>query len=1853
MGFEYDIINQISNQDFKDSYRSLSNECDKINKKYNSQDYRGCCKDVREVNEVIVRYMDERLLGYSKTQRTAGVILLDEKFRDKFDDTSFLYPAAEVQRIGSKYIHSKPKTGESQEQFERRIKRENEILPKETDEILEKFSEALKAGITFINEKIPGVRGVLKIIPDRRISDRTGVEESVLLADLTDVRNRKDYIYTWKFKEQDTKYKEGTYFIILNRDWMENKTVILKATNTNTNQELIASYGPIKKEELVIKEKNKKPIEEEIKSTDCSSATTDLPGEKPKGYIEITKSENFKGSCVKLDVSLHEADFRLQDSDVSIEWGYIDNKDLFVPITKDKKLLSFKCYLNKGSIGKPFSCRVFRQSFREPLTAVFRKLTEEDFAIMGVVTIKFDRPTYRLKASVANPNYQGKPKYIWYRNGKIQSETSQYLQISADDIGNAFVCEITHDELTLSKKSEPYIVKECDIDSVTALAEAETDTPVFEAGNKGEGTIDQKGSDVTVADDMKHVSTETKYVLHLSVDTLDGEKVILFNLDPPIDIDKYTVNWTIIKSTGEEEKRSCKDSHLLLNKLAAGDTVICEVYSPKGEFLAKSDLSLIKDYFTVPEKEPEIVDSSAGKSGSSSKHSILGFDFEKPEILSSPDFSCFNTNISRLHYFIAPRFESYATNSLRFLDYYAFLNALLKDQGFERVIIVQHNSHNKGDNFPVITYSKKSELTFLHPEFSEACENVDDKNRAIQDFCDRISSKKKFDASSIRAGFNGVNKGNKEIVDSHPLFGKRRIRIIVPTDSDSNEDNKNTYAAFLQSYVIPALEQTYLKTAIVFPIELLEKKDYLDAMNAANLRDQIQKPGNNALIITADQASALSSLFDIGEYKTIEPEVFNVISDIEESSDPISRSFAIVDALSVKKTTKGEQKNTRILIADDRPGIDEIANLLMIKKIEEAEEYKRLSISKIYGLAEFLYSSCESVDNTKQAFPNLSDNTWTVTSLANFSLKLDDKAIRDRIIEKGTSLFDRTISYTADWKSTCVERIYTRIGIVLLKVGRKLKCSGISPITKAAINKFERDEMIKNSTLELNSLIGLAQVKEQLKTLLQAASNNVFTDNPGPGHYIFSGNPGTGKTTVARLFGKILHSQGILKKGHLVEIKKADIVADHVGGTQVKAATVFERALDGVLFLDEAYELVNTESTGGLFNNDFDKEAYTLLMKFMEDNRTRVCVICAGYPGKMKKFLDANEGMGDRFSSIIDFPDYSAEELFQILEKDLKDKTRLRPSLDYLNESRKIMKYMHAEAASGLEQFGNARTVRKYAEESISNAAKRNNPVEILPEDIPEKYKPIDVNSEKMTKLRKARWEELNNLIGLDNIKKQLQIKITTSMRAAGRNKVPGHYAFVGNPGTGKTEVARLMPKILFTCGLLKTDHLVEVKAKDIIGQYVGQSGPLAEEKCKEALDGVLFIDEAYSMVNAERPFGNVFISTFAQESYETIMKFMEDHRQRICVIFAGYKDEMNVFLDANPGMRSRVTAGNIIEFDDYSDDELIEIMDYMAVRRTDFHIVITDEFRDATKKILPNMRNVKAFGNARDIRTYLDECQGNAITRIPYEKRIVLEDGVEQLILTDKDIPDRLRAKTNYIAHSKNEKYAATSSRTVSSPRSTDKYLAKDKLYTLPNPFLTLKQQEFIDHCKQATVRIKGNGFGTAFIITPDGYGITCAHVIMGQKFDCYTKNGIAYYLGNEQITFDVKLIRQDFDLALIKLNSSHPLPYLAIASEDSVVNDLDSGHLFGFPDGEPEIKYGIWNVSSEEEPKGDGTLGTIQYISVLGFPGDSGGPVVSDQTGLVVGVLQGAKNYSNDEKLMIMKPIRYVWKEFTKNQI
>jgi SpoVK/Ycf46/Vps4 family AAA+-type ATPase len=537
----------------------------------------------------------------------------------------------------------------------------------------------------------------------------------------------------------------------------------------------------------------------------------------------------------------------------------------------------------------------------------------------------------------------------------------------------------------------------------------------------------------------------------------------------------------------------------------------------------------------------------------------------------------------------------------------------------------------------------------------------------------------------------------------------------------------------------------------------------------------------------------------------------------------------------------------------------------------------------------------------------------------------------------------------------------------------------------------------------MDALIGLKSIKKQVRDhakyiqFLQLRKEKGFKEKDEINvHSVFIGNPGTGKTTVAGMMGRLYRKMGLLTKGHVHEVDRVDLVGEYIGQTAPKVKEAIEKARGGVLFIDEAYALARSmEDT-----KDFGREVIEILVKEMSNGPGDLAVIVAGYPKEMEKFLDSNPGLKSRFKLYFEFPDYLPQELSQIAfyaaqEKAVKLTAAAKARIDNI-----IVDAFRKRDRS----FGNARFVFDLIEKAKINLGLRvmsmDDPraedKEMLSliqfedvEKIDYELKPELPNIPVDEALLLDSLNELNRLVGMDNIKVQINelVRLVRFYRETSKDVLNSfflHTVFIGNPGTGKTTVARILAKIYKALGVLERGQMVETDRQGLVAGYVGQTATKTAEKIEEALGGVLFIDEAYAL--SMRPTAGQ--GDFGDEAIQTLLKRMEDLRGQFFVFVAGYPDNMEAFLKANPGLNSRFDK--ILKFEDYTPEELSRIALMMLGEK---NIVPSPEAEEHLKNYLAFLHDFrdKYFGNARVVRSIVTEAiknQNLRLAALPPEER-------------------------------------------------------------------------------------------------------------------------------------------------------------------------------------------------------------------------------------------------------------------------
>ncbi|HEV8222243.1 MAG TPA: AAA family ATPase [Streptosporangiaceae bacterium] len=539
---------------------------------------------------------------------------------------------------------------------------------------------------------------------------------------------------------------------------------------------------------------------------------------------------------------------------------------------------------------------------------------------------------------------------------------------------------------------------------------------------------------------------------------------------------------------------------------------------------------------------------------------------------------------------------------------------------------------------------------------------------------------------------------------------------------------------------------------------------------------------------------------------------------------------------------------------------------------------------------------------------------------------------------------------------------------------------------------------VDEAMAELDAMIGLSAVKDQVRSIaasIEAARRRALagygTEKPMQ-HFVFLGPPGTGKTAVARIIAKIFYAFGLLETPAVVEAHRADLVGEYLGATAIKTNELVDSALGGVLFIDEAYSLVNEGDGQG---DRFGNEAVQTLLKRAEDDRDDLIIILAGYEKQMESFLSSNPGLTSRFAIRVSFPGYTPAELLQLADAAMARRGEL---LD--PDARPVLWRMFEDVGRRrlTDELGNGRFVRSLLEKAgqardvrVMSASEEPSPsdlVTIQGGDLERAFTELSsrFRGYRDTPSLESALAELDELIGLDPVKRQVH-EITAQLQVARLRDRQGlasqpparHFVFTGPPGTGKTTVARILGRIFAALGLLVRPSVVEAHRADLVGEHLGSTAIKTNKLVDSALGAVLFIDEAYSLYNDGYSGGDAF----GAEAVQTLLKRAEDDRDRLVIVLAGYTADMDRFLRSNPGLASRF--GVRIGFPSYTPQELVRIAEMIAQQAGDSFAddalpVLDDIFRRACDE-----GRIDELGNGRFARSLFERACASRDLRIAH----------------------------------------------------------------------------------------------------------------------------------------------------------------------------------------------------------------------------------------------------------------------------
>ncbi|KAA5830671.1 AAA family ATPase [Saccharopolyspora hirsuta] len=514
--------------------------------------------------------------------------------------------------------------------------------------------------------------------------------------------------------------------------------------------------------------------------------------------------------------------------------------------------------------------------------------------------------------------------------------------------------------------------------------------------------------------------------------------------------------------------------------------------------------------------------------------------------------------------------------------------------------------------------------------------------------------------------------------------------------------------------------------------------------------------------------------------------------------------------------------------------------------------------------------------------------------------------------------------------------------------------------------------------------VGLESVRRELDLVLaegRAAELRRKAGMPGaarPRHLVFTGAPGTGKTTAAGILGRMCADLGLLSSGHLVVVDCADLAGRHVAEAAIGVQRAIDQAAGGVLCIEDAGTLARP---GIDVDQSRNRGVIDALLAGLQARPQDLLVVLCGPDAAVNGLLKATPELAACFPKVVRFPDLTDAQVVELYERKAAE-AGFTVAAGVPEKVGRLVRTARRSAA-----MTNGRLAAHLLERTISLQSRR-----ILADEEPGALDRIEVADVPDTPVEPVRADlpadpmaAIDDLVGLETVKREVRLLVSEAeadrlRRAAGLE--PGsrmrHLVFTGNPGTAKTTVARLIAAVYAELGLLSSGHLVEVSHADLIAQYIGQTAPKVRAAVERALGGVLFIDEAYALTP---PDGR---QSYGPEAIAELLRLMEEHRDDLVVIAAGYESRMVEFLRTNPGLASRFPS--VVHFPDYSEAELVAIFERMA---DGAGFTLADGVGAQVRQILRAAKRDESFGNGRVVRNLLDRAialQGDRITSADHD---------------------------------------------------------------------------------------------------------------------------------------------------------------------------------------------------------------------------------------------------------------------------
>lgn len=800
----------------------------------------------------------------------------------------------------------------------------------------------------------------------------------------------------------------------------------------------------------------------------------------------------------------------------------------------------------------------------------------------------------------------------------------------------------------------------------------------------------------------------------------------------------------------------------------------------------------------------------------------------------------------------------------------------------------------------------------------------------------------------------------------------------------------------------------------------------------------------------------------------------------------------------------------------------------------------------------------------------------------------------------------------------------------------------------------------RNTKTLLSELYGKKEFVEYIESLFVSDEENDFFDGKTDVgmHYSIAGPEGSGRHTSIKTMAFARRELGYLDKEDVIFVGKADLEAGYVGQTALKTQNVIEQAIGGTLVVTYPSTMLPKDSN----NNSFGPEALGVIIGAMGEHYNDLCVVFLDTEDGMEEFLKVFPSVRSYLSRQFLYEDIGYEDMYNIFQLKIADSMVFDSDLNELMPD-VFLNWVSDRGGLGdaVSSWGNGKEVDRLIEELIQNWKRENGMV--VSEEITENGSSYAIKRRLITRhmfpkgmdkylvsnriVSENALQELELMTGLESVKKSIHIIERRLRRMPNGTVNPGLYCYIGNPGVGKTTVAKLMGGILKATGALSQGHVIVRTARQMCDNVNNFDNII-----RLARNGILFIDEAHQLAEELNIYGRSVI--------KKLLTVLEDTEviKNTCIILAGYPRDMARLFDADSGLASRFgTANSIIRFEDYTPKELGKILEDMAARAdsivqigTPYPLRVSEEYKARSIEIFTAVvkDGNSDFGNARFIRNYLHDSVDEMLERLDVKYGVNRDVPVDELdYLTKEDIPKKYK---NIMTHEK---------RKVIIPAVDVVSKALDKITddNLNERFEEYSQNVVLLETYKGQEK---KGEGTGSIITAAGHILTCAHVVRGAdriKARIYNPGMV----GGDYRWFECDImdaVFEDCDMAIVQMKGINFKP-LPIRSAKESVKSGEETLLIGFPLGAMLTGNNVEDLKASHFSGRIASVQTIQdveryYIDTTGLHGNSGSPVISKTDGRMIGVFSGSVAPHRDgnlDELNYFYPVKYFWDKYVIN--